>query len=176
MPDRPAPARGLVVGLDPGERTGLAIFDPAARAEAGSLVAIETLRPMHVLRRIYSLAHAGHDGRPVALVCIEDARALPIYARHGAAGRGERDRIARSVGRVDGLTSLYAEHVADVGLAVRLVEPVRAPKWDADELARRTGYTARTSEHGRDAARLVWLALRAPATFAVLPVRRRTAC
>jgi hypothetical protein len=144
----PADAR-FVLGIDPGAETGLA----GVRAAGGpaELVFVTSAGPLATIRQLDAWAAEG----VLAGAYVEDSRALPIYARHGRAGRGERDRIARSVGRVDGLTDLYLDVLAALGVPTQTVEPVKAAKWSADDLARMTGWTARCNVHGRDAARLV---------------------
>src|SRR5690606_22055099 len=77
----------LFVGLDPGEQTGLAAFCPRSGGRPGAFVLLETAGPLATVRRLESLAHLGHvagDGQRchVAGVWIEDARGLPLYARH----------------------------------------------------------------------------------------------
>lgn len=138
-----APPR-LLLGLDPGEATGYAL------AAEGALVAVCALPVLDALGRLEA------DAPRLAAVVIEDARALPIYARHGALRGGARDRLARGVGHVDAYTALLVERAARLGLPVARVEPSRAPKWTADDLARLTGWAAPTNEHARDAARLVF--------------------
>lgn len=87
---------------------------------------------------------------------VEDTRNLPVFSRHSAAGRGERDRIARSIGATDLLTTLYAELLGALSVPVVLVEPVRAAKWDKATAERVTGYAGQSNEHGRDALRHVF--------------------
>lgn len=143
----PLPARFLL-GVDPGTTTGLA----CACAETGALALVTSAGPLGASRQIEAWAASGG----LVGAYVEDARALPIYARHGQANRGERDRIARGVGGVDLLTGLYVDLLDALGVPVVCVEPVRAAKWDADGLRRVTGYARPTNEHGRDAARHVW--------------------
>ena len=129
MPDVPVdtPAR-ILIGLDPGTNVGLAQIC----AETGAVVEVTSAPPLAAVRRLEALAVEG----VLAGAYVEDARALPIYARHGRAGRGERDRIARSVGQVDGLTGLLVDLLVSLGVPTRTVEPVRSKKWDAETCAR----------------------------------------
>ncbi len=157
-PPRDLPADGpVLVGLDPGVETGLAVWSPRRDA----LVHVTSGPFWHVHRVLTGLCVPAADASPtwsgwrVAGVVIEDPRRLPVYARHRGAGRGERDRIARSVGRIDRDVELWAAWLDSVGYTVRLAQPVRRKKWDRDELRRLTGWSASTNEHGRDAARLV---------------------
>ena len=147
MPD--ALDRPFLLGLDPGVVTGLAAV---AADDPTAVLLVASAAPLDVLHRLGVWAA---DARLVAAV-LEDSRPLPLYHRNRGAGRGERDRIARSVGTVDCLTGLYADALAALGVPVVCVPPVRAAKWDAETCARLTGWTARTNEHGRDALRHVW--------------------
>ena len=162
-PDGRAPSP-FVLGIDPGASTGLAgLVPPAAgghRRPAGGhrarLAFVVSAGPLPTCR----LVVAWHRGGVLLSAVIEDTRSLPVYARHADKGRGERDRVARSVGRVDCLTDLYLDLLHSMAVPVQCVEPARAAKWDADELRRVTGFEGPTNEHGRDAARLVWAAAR----------------
>lgn len=150
-----APARPFVLGVDPGVETGLA----AVCAGSGAVLAVGSAGPLETVRQLeaWASSRAG-AGAGVRLLgaYVEDARGLPIYARHGRANRGQRDRIARSVGRVDGLTDLYVGLLESLGVPVQTVEPSRRKKWTAEDAERVTGYAGRSNQHGRDALRLVY--------------------
>ncbi len=142
------PAAPFVLGIDPGQTTGLAGYDPARRA----LAFVTSAGPLATVRQL----EAWHVAGLLLAVYVEDATGLPLYARHRQTARGERDRIARSVGRVDALTDLYLDACAALGVPAVPVEPVRSKKWDAEALRRVTGYAGRSNVHGRDAARICW--------------------
>lgn len=144
------PAPSIVVGIDPGLSLGFALWD----AEAGRLREVTTTTFWDAARRLARAARL--DPCPVDHVVVEDARALPVYHRNRHANRGQRDRIARSVGQIDAQVRLLVERCERLGLDVVLIEPSRAKKWDAEEFERLTGWTGPTNEHGRDAARLVF--------------------
>ena len=140
--------RRVVVGIDPGTQTGLAQID----AQTGAVLAVSSAGPLETVRQLEALAHEG----ALAGAYVEDSRDLPIYARHGGKNRGQRDRVARSVGRVDGLTDLYVGLLTSLGVPVQTAEPVRSTKWDAETCERVTGYAGRSNQHGRDALRIVF--------------------
>ena len=152
----------VLVGLDPGAVTGVAVWSPALgqllHVGSGTFWAVRDLIEQRT-DPARGTVRAGRWG--VAGVVVEDPRALPIYARHrsraggGPVGRGEADRIARSVGRIDRDVDLWETWLRDAGFGVHLSAPQRRRKWDAAALARMSGWTAPTNEHGRDAARLV---------------------
>ena len=139
----------FLLGIDPGTETGLAAV---SADDTRAVLFVGSAGPLATARRLEAWAA---DGRHVG-GCLEDTRSLPVYARHRGAGRGERDRIARSVGAVDLLTTIYADLLASLGVPVALAPPVRAATWDAETAARLTGYAGRTNEHGRDALRHVY--------------------
>lgn len=143
------PAPPFVLGLDPGLETGLAGFVPEG---AGRLAFVASAAPLDALRYLRRWARQGR----LLTAYVEDARDLGLYARHRTAEREERDRIARGVGHVDCLTTLYLEALGRLGVPAVTVTPGRGPKWDAAELARLTGYEGPSNEHGRDAARLAY--------------------
>ena len=151
-------ASGLLVGLDPGEETGVAVCDP--KAERLKYVMSQSFWVVVSLFETELGPETPSDGSspgPVVLVIIEDARALPIYGRHGKVRGARWDKLARNVGRVDRETQLWVEYLARRGYRVLLARPSRGQeKWDAATFKRITRYQGRTNQHGRDAARLVW--------------------
>ena len=105
MTYRTAPA--LIVGLDPGEQTGVAAYD----SKAGRLKYCTSLGFWAMVRRFETELGPidpvdGLAPGPVVIVVIEDARKLPIYGRHGAVRGRRRDRLARNIGRIDRDTQL----------------------------------------------------------------------
>lgn len=141
-----SPPLSLVVGVDPGDVTGLAVYDLGR----GALVAVESLAFWTATARVHAEAAA------VVAVVVEDPRALGLYSRHRTLGREQRDRAARSVGQIDRDVKLWAELCRRLGVRCVCVPPARRAKWTAEALASETGWTGRTSEHGRDAARMAW--------------------
>ena len=151
----------LVVGIDPGEVTGVAAWDVGTQ----SFTHVGSGSFFEVLDLLDSLPHSSGEciggappaeGWSVGLVVVEDARRLPIYAsRDGVRGR-RRDRLCRDVGRIDRDVQLWVDWLQARGLPVRLAEPLRGGKWDAATLARLSGWTEPTNQHARDAARHVF--------------------
>ena len=80
----------VLVGVDPGQTTGLA----GLCASTGAVVFVGSAGPLDTVRKLEAWA----TRELLAGAVVEDARGLPIYARHGGKNRGERDRVARSVG------------------------------------------------------------------------------
>ena len=158
-----APEAGpLVVGIDPGAETGVAVWSVEAQAllHVGSghffdvLALLASRVPLDA--RVSLGGVAAGSSWAVGLVVVEDARRLPIYARRDGLQGRRRDRVCRDVGRVDRDVELWEVWLLSRGLPVRLAEPLRGGKWDAATLEDLSGWTARTNQHGRDAARLVF--------------------
>lgn len=135
----------MLVGIDPGTHTGLALYD-AAEAKLEAVTALPFWEAAERLRTV---------APRVACVVVEDARRVGLYARHRKLSGARRDRAARSIGMIDRDVSLWLDLCERLALPVVTAEPTRS-KWDADTFRRITGYTERTNEHGRDAARLVY--------------------
>lgn len=157
MPEHPHQSGTLLLGIDPGHAdgtatVGLCLYDPRARcdlteAEGGAF----RLRTLPLLEALDLIAEAAPT---LAVAVLEDARALPIYARHRGKDRGTRDRIARSVGRVDGATSTLEAYLARLGVPYVTRSPQGRRKLDADAFRQLTRYPAaeETTQHERDAA------------------------
>lgn len=144
----------FLLGIDPGNHTGLAGYDPAA----GRLLFVGSADPYAAVQRLQRWS-APHPDRAEGLILaayLEDTTGPGLYARHNGVPAKQRERIARSVGRIDVLTKLYAACLAEAGVTVHRVGAVKGGKWDAETLERVTGWAKRTNEHGRDAARLVF--------------------
>ena len=136
----------LVFGVDPGDVTGIAVYD----LESGTVKAVDSLSFWAATAKLH------REAPSVRAVVVEDPRQLGLYARHRSLGREQRDRAARSIGQIDRDVVLWTELCRRLGLRCVCEAPQRRAKWSAGELAAVTGWTARTSEHGRDAARLAW--------------------
>lgn len=137
-----------VIGLDPGSSTGLALWCRASRR----LLEVHTL----TFWKAYDFVRDRFTPETAEIVVEVPNTRGALYSRTSAQvadGRG-RDKFAANVGSVRREAVLLAERFEQLGFAVRRVTP-RGKKWDAEQMRRYTGYEGRTSEHGRDAARLV---------------------
>lgn len=148
------PSGACTVGIDPGAVTGVAVWDVETQAfrhvGSGSFFEVLNLLVEHMAASPSTVECS------IGLVIVEDARRLPIYAsRDGVRGR-RRDRLCRSVGRIDRDVQLWEDWLQARGLPIRLAEPLRGGKWDAATLTRLSGWTEPTNQHARDAARLVF--------------------
>ena len=131
-----------VIGLDPGQHTGLAVF------KQGQLVELSTIHPA-------SIRSALVQWSPVRVV-FEDSR-LQGHAWTTHAARAAALKMARNVGEIDAWCKLIVEHCAELGIAAHGVSPKgKGAKMDADSFRELTGWQGRTNQHERDAAMVAW--------------------
>lgn len=137
-------ARGVFCGIDPGVRTGVAVWS----CEKSGLVDIFTDDAASAMIKVlgYNQAHAGRF-----TLVIEDARQkrLPRHlqspARTFGAGSIQRD------------VKLWTEFCVANQIPFYLKPPVSSlTGWDLEQFGRYTDYWGRTSQHARDAAMLVY--------------------
>ena len=134
--------RKLIIGLDPGTHCGVATLDTEAR----EFIHIETLK----LHTAQELIKEYHRSGQLLLVRVEDARKRVWY---GNAGR-ERLQGAGSIKRD---CAIWEDFLNFHKIPFQLVTPVRnATKLDKKTFTKLTGWTKRCSQHGRDAAGLLF--------------------
>lgn len=127
------------IGIDTGRHTGFAAWD------GRRLVAVRTV----TITRAIELVRGYMQQGPVRLR-IEDARQRRWF---GATGR-ERLKGAGSVCRD---ATVWEDWCRENGVTAEFVAPERnRTKLSALQFRNLTGWTARTTEHGRDAAMLVY--------------------
>lgn len=133
----------LVIGVDPGVRTGLATWSRDQR----KLLAVETLG----ITQAMDIIRATRDSGALHSVRFEDARLRKWF---GSSGREQ----LQGAGSIKRDCAIWEEFLRGlVGVPFLPVSPkAKGAKLDAAAFARLTGWTGRTSEHGRDAAALVW--------------------
>ena len=132
----------MVIGVDPGVVTGVAIF------RRGRLDRFVTTNHQDAVLLIRTVGPA--------LVVLEDSREGPLYARAGVNARG-MSRIARSVGEIDQRCREIEDLCRREGIEIICVSPRgKGRKLNAAEFAALTGWTGRTNQHVRDAAMVSW--------------------
>jgi hypothetical protein len=141
------PLRGkqLIVGVDAGKNTGVAVWDDTVGEWTLMTVGFWDAHDC-----ILSLS-------PVtAAIVIEVPSGHVIHKRKEGATKGfGRDRMAANVGSARREATLLAERFLAKGYTVIQEKPT-ATKWTRAELARHTGIERPTNEHVRDAVRLVY--------------------
>jgi hypothetical protein len=142
----------MIVGIDPGTRNGLAVW----HVDEARLVSVGTFSFWQMFDRLPPVDW-------VVLVVLEDASGVGLYARHQRRGEHVARRIARNVGANQRDAQTIYEYLRRHQYPVVRVPPVRAAKWNRATMERITGWTGPTSQHGRDAARLIYGMTRAHA-------------
>lgn len=129
------------IGIDPGTKTGFAV------ASNGQLIGVDSV-PIHVaMDRVRQVAGD-------CFVIFEDARKRRWL---GSKGR----EALQGAGSIKRDCSIWQDYLEAFGVQYRAQAPQRgATKIDAKRFASITGWNKRTNEHGRDAAMLVWQAMK----------------
>ncbi len=133
----------MIVGVDPGVHTGFAVWSLAERR----LTTVRTLGITLAMTNIRAMADTGS----LHSVRFEDARLRKWYGQEAEAKRQGAGSVKRDC-------SIWYEFLSGlVGVPFLPVSPrAKGAKLDAAAFKRLTGWQGRTSEHGRDAAMLVW--------------------
>lgn len=137
----------IYIGIDTGVHTGIAVWDSDKR----KFVYIDTLKIHEALNIVSSYAY-----KDIPLcVRFEDARQrkwIP-FAKNMT---GELGR-AQGAGYVKAHCQIWEDFLRDKDIPFEMIAPRRnMTKLSAEQFGRITGYKARTSEHSRDAAMLVY--------------------
>lgn len=128
----------MIVGIDPGVKTGFAVYSRESRA----IITALTLTAVAAEERIKEL-------KPEC-VYIEDAR---LRQWKGLAGA---ERL-KGVGSVERDCKRWQEFCEHHNISFKLVAPKNnMTKLSSERFELITGYTGRTSEHSRDAGMLVF--------------------
>ena len=137
----------LIVGIDPGVNTGLAVWDTVSRAfldirSSGIVDAMEYLRRLH-------------SERTISLIVFEDARKRKWIPREK--DLGEFKGKAMGAGSVKRDCAIWEEWCRAYEIDFVATPPRQGmTKWTDIAFRGVTGYDRRTNNHGRDAAMLVF--------------------
>ncbi len=154
QPAPPNARKRYVVGIDPGVKTGFAVWNRDEKAFEW----IETSTFWGVFFRITESSVF----KPVNThIVIEVAHHAPTFKHLKAEGQNKDtlSKIARNVGQVTREAQLLVEGFRRLGFTVSEQKPLGKAKNAADDRAqfeRLTGWTKQTSQHARDAARMVY--------------------
>ena len=132
----------VILGMDPGANTGVAVFVD------GQLVELLTIPPHHIERTLRE--------RMPSRVVFEDSRLQSHTWTRGKTGAASA-KMARNVGQVDARCADITAHCADLGIPAHGISPAgKGGKLDARRFAAVTGWTGPSNEHSRDAAMVAW--------------------
>lgn len=133
------------IGIDTGTKTGFAVWDGKRFLE------IETLKLWQALDRVRKMKKQGED----ITVVFEDARQRKWLPREKSISEYRGKMIGAGSVKRDAV--IWEEFCIDNGIKFFSVPPAKGlTKWSAQTFAEVTGWEGRTSNHGRDAALLVY--------------------
>lgn len=150
--------KGVVIGIDPGQQTGVAIY------RAGLLETLLTLSPWEIAAFIERQHESG-----INRVIFEDSRQTQhIFSAHKPGKRSlshpEQLKVARNVGQIDAWCHLIFNVCAERGITCHGISPLRkGAKLNAIDFQKLTGWSRLSNEHTRDAAMVAWPYRRASA-------------
>lgn len=132
----------IVVGIDPGTYTGVAVI------RAGTLVELRTIHPLDLQEQLTEL-------RP-ARVVFEDSRLTShLFTSNPRAAVAKN--MARKVGQVDMVCGLIVEACGRLGIPAHGISPKgKGAKLNAAQFKDATGWDGSSNEHNRDAAMVAW--------------------
>jgi len=132
----------MIIGIDPGQRTGIAI------CRDGALCELRTVSPEQIESVLVEV-------RP-GLVVFEDSRKQSAVFIRGTNARSML-KIARNVGEVDQLCRQIEALCDRMRIACVGVSPLRkGSKLSAAQFSQITGWAGRSNQHERDSAMVAW--------------------
>lgn len=132
---------GLVIGIDPGVNTGLAIW---SRSQNGLI----ECKSCSIVEAMWQL---GNVRSTIALMVMEDARLRTWFGKSGR-------EVLLGAGSVRRDCSIWTEWAEHYGVPLKSISPQqKGAKLNADVFARITGWKGKTNEHARDAGVLAML-------------------
>lgn len=130
----------ILVGIDPGVNTGVAVMSD------GKLSTVMTCGIIEAMAHIKNITCQGSSIK----IYIEDARQRKWF---GASGR----EVLQGVGSVKRDCGIWEEFCLHHNLDFKLIAPkYNHTKTTTQEFKRITGWDKRTSTHSRDAVMLIW--------------------
>jgi hypothetical protein len=129
-----------LIGIDTGVNTGYALYDRKLK----KLLTVDTTRIHNAIDGVKTWNNNN------LFVRVEDARLRNWFGKSG------REKL-QGAGSVKRDSKIWSDFLTDEGIPFEMVAPKNnVTKISAEAFKKLTGYTGRTSEHGRAAAMLVW--------------------
>ena len=135
-----------VVGIDPGTKTGFAVYCKTTK----TLIDVRTLKIHDAFNEVKLLKEACISNGTKLFVRVEDARKRKRYGANSSAK-------VQGAGAIKIQCKQWEEFLKSEMISHELVAPQRLrTKVDAKKFKQITGWGTRTSNHGRDAAMMVY--------------------
>lgn len=132
----------ILVGLDPGQNTGLAIF------KDGKLDGLATISPIEILGWLTDL-------KPDRVI-FEDSR-LTSHLFTSNRNVAVAKSMARKVGQVDMVCSMIVEACERLGIPAHGISPKdKGAKLNAAQFKAVTGWDGPSNQHTRDSCMVAW--------------------
>ena len=132
-----------LIGIDTGTHTGVAIYETISKR-------IERLETLPIHKAMALVLATAQENPNDTHVYFEDARLRKWFGRSG------REQL-QGAGSVKRDCAIWEDYLTDYKIPFTRIAPKNnATKLTADYFAKVTGWTARSSEHARDAAMLVF--------------------
>jgi hypothetical protein len=134
----------IVIGIDTGTNTGLAIWD----TEAKKLTEVNCYLIHKALDKVKLCVEAAKEIGVDLYIRVEDARQVKF---------GTNKFKAQGAGSVKRDASIWEDFLTDLGVKFEMVRPQKAiTKMDSANFKKITGWNSPTNSHSRDAALLVF--------------------
>lgn len=140
--------RKIIAGIDPGVKTGLAIWD-CVEQEFSSIQTVSIIEAMSILRKWDWMTD------DLSQIWFEDARLRTWFPE--VKDTPEDIKKLQGVGSVKRDCSIWQEFCEYHKIPYQAIKPAKGQtKWDSEYFKRVTGWKGRTSKDARDAAILVF--------------------
>lgn len=140
------------IGIDTGTHTGIAVWDSRAK----SFLSIDTVAIHKAMAIVAEYKEKAAQEGERLFVRVEDARQRTWFGTERMPRDMERKRL-QGVGSVKRDATIWRDYLADLGVVFEMVAPKdNTTKVTPDYFKKLTKWSKRTSEHGRDAAMLVF--------------------
>lgn len=137
----------IYIGIDPGEHTGIAVWDGGLK----TFLLIQTM-PLH---RALDEVRKWHASQRTVTVVFEDARQRQWFQKERSVSEYRGKLMGAGAAKRD--ARIWEEFLTDRGIPFVAQAPAaRMTKWNQAQFERFTGFKGRTSNHARDAALLVY--------------------
>ncbi len=144
----------VIIGIDPGEQTGIAIFRNL------KLASLDTIKP----EEIQDWLTVFHEREKIERVIYEDNRLTRFIfsaAKHNDKSPAYGRKIARNVGQNGAWGKVIDYTCGKLGIISHGISPKgKGEKISAEKLFELTGYAESSNQHKRDAAMVVLRSIR----------------
>lgn len=141
----------IYIGIDPGKFTGLAVWYNDSKTL--DLYTLSFWEAIDFLTRM--IENCKILDTPMKVVLEDPNQNKPVFQKKGANNTAMMLKIAQNIGSNKRDAQLMEVFLERNGIEVTLVKPTTS-KWSLGYFQKITKYKGRTSEHARDAAKLVY--------------------